>query len=88
MLGAQWKLSKSLYLDWWILGPSYGKSDGSLTGQKTLSVSEQQAIRDELGQLDIPFTEFTFDVNNNGASVFFNGPWAGLRGGLCLGIRF
>jgi hypothetical protein len=88
MLGAQWKLSKALYLDWWIMGPSYGKSDGSLTGQKTLSVSEQQAIRDELGQLDIPFTEFTFDVNNNGASVFFNGPWAGLRGGLCLGIRF
>jgi hypothetical protein len=88
MLGAQWKLSKALYLDWWIIGPSYGKSDGSLTGQKALSVSEQQAIRDELDGLDIPFTEFTYDVNNNGASVFFKGPWAGLRGGLCIGIRF
>lgn len=88
MLGAQWKLSKALYLDWWIVGPSYGKSDGSLSGQKALSVSEQQAIRDELAGLDFPFTKFTYDVNNNGASVFFNGPWAGLRGGLCIGIRF
>ena len=88
MLGAQWKLSKALYLDWWIIGPSYGKSDGSLAGQKALSASEQQAIRDELDGLDIPFTEFTYDVNNNGASVFFKGPWAGVRGGLCIGIRF
>lgn len=88
MLGAQWKLSKALYLDWWILGPNYGKSDGTLSGQKTLSASDQQSLRDELAGLEIPLTEFTYEVNNNGASVFFNGPWAGVRGGLCLGIRF
>jgi len=30
MLGAQWKLSKSFYLDWWIIGPNYGKAKGDV----------------------------------------------------------
>jgi len=88
MLGAQWKLSKALYLDWWILGANYGNSDGTISGRKTLTANEQQAIRDQLGSIDNPLTQFTYDVNNNGATVFFNGPWLGIRGGLCLGIRF
>jgi len=88
LLGAQWKLSKAVYLDWWIIGPSYGKADGTISGQKTLSPEDQQAIRGELDGLDFPLTDFTYDVNNNGASVFFKGPWAGVRGGLCIGIRF
>ncbi|MEX1203578.1 MAG: DUF3575 domain-containing protein [Ferruginibacter sp.] len=88
LLGAQWKLSKAVYLDWWIIGPSFGKSDGAISGQKTLSPEDQQAIRDVLDGLDIPLTDFTYDVNNNGASVFFKGPWAGIRAGLCIGIRF
>lgn len=88
MLGAQWKLSKAVYLDWWILGPNYGKSKGDLTGKKSLTASEQQALRDELAGLDIPLTEFTYDVNANGATVKFDGPWAGIRSGICIGINF
>ena len=88
MLGAQWKLSKAVYLDWWILGPNYGKSKGDLTGKKSLSASEQQALRDELAGLDSPLTDFTYDVNANGATINFNGPWAGVRSGICIGINF
>jgi len=88
MLGAQWKLSKAVYLDWWILGPNYGKSNGDLTGRKSLTASEQQSLRDELAGLDIPLTEFTYDVNTNGATVNFDGPWAGVRSGICIGINF
>lgn len=88
MIGAQFKLSKSFYLDWWMLGPNYGSSNGNIAGQKTMDASDQQSLRDELDALDIPLTKFTYTVNGNGATINFKGPWAGLRAGLCLGIRF
>lgn len=88
LLGAQWKLSKAVYLDWWILGPNYGNSKGSLIGKKTLTPTEQQDLRDELASLDIPLTEFTYNVDGNGATVKFDGPWAGVRAGICIGINF
>ena len=88
MLGAQWQLSKALYLDWWILGPNYGNSNGDIAGTKTLSPAEQQSLRDELSMLDIPLTKYTYTVDGNGATVNFKGPWAGVRSGICIGINF
>ena len=88
MLGAQWNLSKSLYLDWWILGPHYGVSKGSANGKKSLSPTEQDALKYDLDNLNIPLTKTTSTVDANGANVDFSGPWAGIRGGLCIGIRF
>ncbi len=88
MIGAQFKLSKRLYFDWWILGPNYGTSNGDLSGKQTMDASEQQSLRDELADLDIPLTKFTYQVDGNGASINFKGPWAGIRAGLNLGIRF
>lgn len=88
MIGAQWKLNKSLFLDWWIAGVNYGTVKGDVTGQKNLTPSEQQALRDALQDLDLPFVKHTYKVDNNGATVYFDGPWPGLRAGLCLGINF
>lgn len=88
MIGAQFKLGKKIYLDWWILGPNYGTSDGSLSGKKTMNASEQQSLRDELDALDIPLTRFTYTVDGNGATINMKGPWAGIRSGLCIGFRF
>jgi len=88
MIGAQFKLSNTIYLDWWILGPNYGSSSGKLSGQKIMDATEQQDLRDELAGLDIPLTKFTYNVNGNGATMDFKGPWAGLRSGLCIGFRF
>ncbi len=88
MIGAQWKLSNAISLDWWILGPNYGISRGDLIGRKTLSSSEQQSLREELDDLDIPLTKFTYEVDGNGATIDFKGPWAGIRAGLCIGFRF
>ena len=88
MIGAQFKLGGPVYLDLWVLGPGYGTSNGSLTGQKTMSPSEQQSLRDELRDTDIPLTKFTYTVNSNGAIIDFKGPWAGIRSGLCIGFRF
>jgi hypothetical protein len=88
MIGAQWKLSKRVYLDWWILGANYGTSKGDISGQQKLSASEQQSLRDELDELDVPLTKFTYVVNESGATVNFKGPWAGVRSGICIGINF
>jgi hypothetical protein len=89
MLGAQWHLGKNFMLDWWILGPNIGKADGEVVGKKTLNTLEQESVRSELEQLDLPFgIKHTYEVNSQGAAVFFNGPWGGVRSGLSIGYRF
>lgn len=88
MLGSQWRLGKSVYLDWWIIGGSFGKSSGELIGVSQLSVDEQDGLREELQTLDIPFVDYTVEVNSSGAKLNFDGPFASLRGGLSLGIKF
>jgi hypothetical protein len=88
LIGAQWQLSKVLSLDWWILGPNYGASNGHVTGQKALNVYEQQYLRNELENLDPPLTKTSYTVDENGTAVDFKGGWAGVRAGLSVGIRF
>ena len=91
-LGAQFSLGKNMVLDWWILGPNYGSSDGTLSFTSTLTPQEQadldQAIKDL--KEDLPFDAIkSHSVNSTGAVVNVKGPWAGLRGlGFSLGIRF
>ncbi|MDF2157279.1 hypothetical protein [Algoriphagus sp. CAU 1675] len=88
MFGAQWKLGKSLYLDWWIIGGSYGSSNGTISTVASLTQEEQDGLRNELNSLDIPVLEYDVEVNSNGAKMTFDGPFASLRGGLSLGIKF
>lgn len=88
MVGAQWKLSKQFYFDWWFLGPNFGASKGSIDGRKALTPFEQQDLRNQLADLDIPLTDYTYAVDENGATMDFDGGWAGVRAGLCIGFRF
>ena len=88
MLGAQWKLSKLFYLDWWILGPNYGTSKGSISGTKSLTEDEQKGLSEELEDLEIPLVDSKTTVDSKGARMEFSGPWAGARAGISLGIRF
>lgn len=91
MLGSQWVMGKRVVLDWWILGPHFGVGKGTLTGTNSTPISsaDQSSLRTELEDvLDaVPFVKNVIDVNANGAKVSLSGPWAGVRGGLCLGIR-
>ena len=88
LFGAQWALGSKIYLDWWILGPNYGRSNGNISGKKTLSLSEQQDIRDAIDDLDIPLTDYTYTVDGNGADIKFKGPWGGIRSAICIGFNF
>lgn len=90
MFGAQWALGKHMCLDWSILGPHYGSGTGIFTGvtSRPLTPDEQNNLRQELEDLEIPLTNKKVEVNANGASLKLDGPWAGIRAGISLGIRF
>lgn len=89
LFGAQWKLSKVVYLDWWILGPNYGTASGSLKGNKALNEQEQTALRQQLNDLgDIPLVDTKYTVTADGVKADIDGPWAGVRAGINVGFRF
>ena len=90
LIGAQWKLGKNLWLDWQILGPHYGSGNGTITGTTNLSLSptERTSLENALKDITIPFINQNISVSPNQARVNLNGPWAGLRTGLSLGIDF
>lgn len=89
LFGSQFSLSKLITLDWWVFGPQYGTSDGNITGEKSLNEYEQNALRDQLKGLDdLPIVKTNYTVDKNGVTVKIKGPWAGIRAGLSLGIKF
>jgi len=90
LLGAQWPLGKRLVLDWWILGPHYGSGNGKFSGisSQTMTPAEQDDLRTQLEDIDIPLTNTKVVVTANSASLELDGPWAGIRAGFSLGIRF
>jgi len=89
LFGAQWKIAKRFAIDWWILGPNYGTSNGNIAGNKALNQQEQDALRETLKDLeDLPVVKTKSSVDANGARVDFDGPWAGFRAGLSVGFRF
>ena len=89
-IGAQWKLSRLVYLDWWIIGPNYGSAKGDLYSQRNSSVVEQAVIKQQIDNLidDLPLIKATSQVDANGANIHIKGPWAGARAGLNVGFRF
>ena len=86
-IGTQFRIGKAIHLNFHI-GPQFGSSNGDFIGTKTLNAQEQQALRDELEGLDIPFADSQVTVNGNGANLSLSGPWGGLKGGIMLGYRF
>lgn len=89
-LGAQWSLSKHLCLDWWIIGPHYGNSNGTMTGKSStpLGTTEQSSLNTALNDFSVPLATASHTVNANGAVINITGPWAGIKAGLMLGIKF
>lgn len=88
LFGAQWRVAKKVYLDWSMLGPQFGRSNGQLAGKKALSTQEQQSLKEELSGVDLPIGNMSYTVNANGATLNFDGPWAGIRANIGIGYRF
>jgi hypothetical protein len=90
MIGAQWHLGKVVTLDWWILGAHYGTSNGTLNGVPSsgLSANEQTELKNTIEEIDLPLTKITAQVSANNIKALVDGPWAGVRAGLTIGIKF
>lgn len=89
MMGSSFQLSRILYLDWWILGGSFGGASGTFKATIPLSEADQVSLQSALDNLNVPLTSTTSEVNSNGATISTTGSIAGVRGfGLNLGIRF
>lgn len=88
--GAQFNLGKHLILDWWIVGPHYGTSQGDFVGisDRTLNSVEQAELQRQLDDIELPLSDVKAEVTANGANVIISGPWGGIRSGLSLGYRF
>lgn len=90
MIGAQWWLTESFSLDWWIIGGQYGIGKGTFTGTTSipLTQTEQADIRQTISDFDLPFGKVTSEVNANTIKAVYDGSFAGLRAGLTIGFRF
>ena len=71
LLGAQWKLGKSIYLDWWIIGPNYGSAKGDLILTTSLSSIEQSDLRNQIEDLiaNAPFDKLVKSYAQNSLPV-------------------
>ncbi len=94
-VGFNFRLMDNLHLDWRLIGPGYGFANGSLGGQKKLTIEEQEQIRKELDDIkdalsDLPVSvKMKYDVHGEGVDVKVSkSPWAGIRSGLSIGYRF
>jgi hypothetical protein len=94
-VGAQWKLSNKLSLDWWIVGLNYGFNSGDFKYRGILTVDEQITLQEvKLRPMkELLSSVTTIDVyepaNANGAAFKTSGQWFGIRAmGINLGYRF
>lgn len=92
MAGAQWSLSKSITLDWWIIGPFIGSMNASFHGTDDMSDMSQKDKEDLEGNIesvDIPLWKIDATVGNNTIDAKLKGPFYGVRAfGISLGFRF
>lgn len=86
-IGKQWRFARKFYLDWWIVGGSYGRSNGVFSADIPLDAEEQEVIREELAfTAEYPLIRVQPRVNESGIRTDVESFWGGIRTGLCLGI--
>lgn len=88
MLGSQWTLGKSVVLDLWLLGPFYGRMTGDFTGVDSKPIKDPIGLENDLESVDLGPWTVDATVSGQRADVKLDGPFLGLRAGLCLGFRF
>jgi hypothetical protein len=92
MMGVQWGLSKSVTLDWWILGPFAGVMDGNFDGicdMSDMTPEDYSNLESDIESIDIPLWKIDATVVGNVIDAKIEGPFYGLRMfGLSLGFRF
>ncbi len=91
MLGAQFRLSPLLTLDWWIIGPYYTMPSMAIQASTvSLSQQEREDLSQDLDGITVNILNFKIKthVDDNQAGISSSGQLAAIRGfGFCLGIK-
>lgn len=87
-IGVQWKLAKHIYLDWQIIGGNFGSGTATISAKYDLTPEQQEVLRDFAADLKDEVSELDYEVNNKGAKIWGDIPWAGLRTGLSIAYVF
>lgn len=89
-IGKQWTVGKFIVLDYTIFGLQYGSASGNFVGNYTedLSAEDQQKVQDVLDGIELPFVTTKVNVGTNRTTIKIDGPWAMLRTGFSIGVRF
>jgi len=90
LMGCQWALGKHMCLDWQMFGPHYGVSSGDFRGvpSSPFSAQDQTDIEGEFMKIDSPMLEQTVDATADEVKMLMDGPWAGIRFAVSLGVKF
>lgn len=87
-IGHQWQLGNKWHLDWQIIGGNFGGGSLSVSAQHALTQSEQDQLLSFAEKIQDQLSDLNYEVNNQGAKIWGNIPWAGLRTGLSIGYSF
>ena len=92
LIGWQIQLATKIVLDLQIIGGHYGTSNGDLyfTPATALNPQEVSALRTSLNNIKPDPFKFTSTVKDDGtsANIKTDGPWAGIRSNIGIGVRF
>lgn len=87
-VGHQWKINKSWYIDWQIIGGNIGGGTLTISAHQPLTQDEQERILSFANQIQDELDDVNYEVNSQGAKIWGNIPWAGLRTGVSIGYTF
>jgi len=89
LIGWQFQLATKFVMDIQLIGGHYGHSSGDLNFAAALTNDEVTALQSSINNIKADPFKFTSTVNNSGAKIITDGPWAGIRGAnIGIGFRF
>ncbi len=90
LMGYQWALGKHMCLDWQMFGPHFGVSSGDFLGVAFFSsfCKDQSNIEEEFMKVESSLLEQTVDATADEVKMTIDGPWAGIRFAVSLGVKF
>lgn len=89
LIGWQFQLATKFVMDIQLIGGHYGHSSGDLNFAAALTNDEVTALQSSINNIKADPFKFTSTVNNSGAKIMTDGPWAGIRGAnIGIGFRF
>ncbi|HLS11898.1 MAG TPA: DUF3575 domain-containing protein [Flavobacteriaceae bacterium] len=87
-IGYQWQLGNSWFLDLQLIGGNFGAGTLEVASNQSLTQDEQDRILSFADQVQDELSDVNYEVDSNGARIWGDIPWFGLRTGISIGFVF